>query len=759
MARTLPLVRLSGIVLPFEIIRVRTPSDSERDHFRGHVVLGFVENSKLRDVGILAEATPEVSGGHIILRAKGRVSLDSTVVDGGTDGGGASVRPQRHQAELGDPTRVKQLISRLKDSLSGTSRGKGLGGIGGLGGLGGGVLESYPGEFADILASLLVTTKERALRIQLLEGTIEKRLEIVYMLLKKMTEEESSSSAVEETYLRQLNERGAGDEIIKAVQQEIKKLSSMNELHPSYAGQVAYLGVVCTIPWNVLGEKRELTLREVRDVLNAGHFGLSDVKQRVVEYVAVLKMNASSAGSTGPILLLVGPPGTGKTSIAKSVAECIGKKFERISLGGVRDEAEIRGHRRTYIGSFPGKVVNALRKSGVSDPLILIDEVDKVATNSGRGDVSAALLELLDPEQNTAFKDHYVDLPINLSKVTFVCTANSLDTVPAPLIDRCEVVELSSYTLAEKRVIAQLHLLPNVLRQCGLGSEDLTLTKEAIDSIILEYTREAGVRGLRKMLEAVARHVVVSRVEEGIADSISHQEISEIGVSDIREILGPPRFSRPNVSACSVGSATGLVWTPVGGSCQLVECLWVPDGGGSDESPLSSRLVLTGSAGEVLHESAVIALSWLRANRDRLTGSHSNQVSLPKSSTIHIHLPAGAVPKDGPSAGITILVALFSLLTGDSVTQMMAFTGELSLLGHVLPVGGIKEKLIAAHTAGMRAVVLPEKNLLLARKCLADERLEGDLQLVPVTFADQVLEAAFHGLSSADSQCHLASRI
>lgn len=348
-----------------------------------------------------------------------------------------------------------------------------------------------------------------------------------------------------------------------------------------------------------------------------------------------------------------------------------------------------------------------------------------------------------------AFKDHFVDLPLDLSRVTFVCTANSLETVPAPLIDRCEVVELASYTVAEKRVIAQRHLLPAVLRHCGLSSGSLKLTNEAVDAIIAEYTKEAGVRGLRKVLEAIARDIVVSHVERGTESDVP---VSEVGLEQVRAIMGPPKFSRPDASTHAVGCATGLVWTPVGGLTQLVECLWVPNDDGSDVQPLSHRLVLTGSAGEVLRESAIIAMSWLRANRDRLGVRDTSNINY------HIHLPAGAVPKDGPSAGITILVALFSLQTGRTVRPMIAFTGELSLLGQVLPVGGIKEKLIAAHTAGMQTVVVPKANLSTAKRCLEDEHLDGDLQVLPVSSADQVLEAAFGALAFG-SQAQLVSRM
>ncbi len=369
-------------------------------------------------------------------------------------------------------------------------------------------------------------------------------------------------------------------------------------------------------------------------------------------------------------------------------------------------------------------------------------------THAPHSFASSALLELLDPEQNTEFKDHYVDLPLDLSKVTFICTANSLETVPAPLIDRCEVVELASYTVAEKRVIAQRHLLPAVVRQCGLISGSLKLTNEAVDVIIQEYTREAGVRGLRKVLEAIARDVVVSHVERGIMRDVT---VCEVGLKEVRAIMGPPRFSRADASTHAIGCATGLVWTPVGGLTQLVECLWVPNDNEIDVQPLSSRLILTGSAGEVLRESATIATSWLRANRDRLGVGDT-------SASYHIHLPAGAVPKDGPSAGITILVALFSLQTGQSVRPMMAFTGELSLLGQVLPVGGIKEKLIAAHTAGMQTVVLPKANYPAAKRCLEDEHLDGDLEILPVSSANQVLEAAF-GALGAETNAQLVSKM
>lgn len=767
----LPLVRVGNIVLPFSSIRIELAGE----HFawvsskRG-VCLAFGDDKNLLSkVGVLARVVEVAISsssdgpphGYCVLKTMRRVSLGDVSPE--TDA--VPLRPFR--ADLGNPAAVRRLAKRLKEMLesSGNAALKQV--------MRNVEVTAQPGDFADVIASPLFADADQDAKLVLLETSIEKRLEMVISALEKRFVATSASpspslstsphmvsssrNASADKFLAMLHERGASEETVKAVKEEIRKLASMNETHPFYSGQISYLDIVCSVPWNVIRTKRELSLGEVRHVLDSKHHGLADVKKRIVEYVAVTKMvrlqSTAPKMSPPPILLLVGPPGTGKTSIARSIAACLDKKFERVSLGGVRDEAEIRGHRRTYIGAFPGKIVNALRQTAVSDPLILIDEIDKVSRDSGRGDVSSALLELLDPEQNTTFKDHYLNLPLDVSRVTWICTANTLDTVPAPLIDRCEVVELTSYTVTEKRVIAREHLLPEVLKQCGLDGVNLRLNDETLDAMIHTYTREAGVRGLRQILDAVCRHVVVSRLEMAEAENRSPAPSSVVvALDDLHAILGPPKYSSPDHDLLArvpvQGTAIGLVWTPAGGRVQVIECISVPEEG---ETPSNAGLVLTGSAGDVLNESATIARSWLRANLDRLrmhvgsedTREHSviPNAALAFTSTIHVHLPAGAVKKDGPSAGVTILSAMFSLLSGKVIKESTAMTGELTLRGHVLPVGGIKEKLIAAHTTGIRNVIIPKRNLLEAEKCVNDEALS--LRLVPCSFADEVLAEAF----------------
>jgi len=765
-----PLVPLDDVVLPYTSVRIDLEERAEGfarwvASFSEHgkkCVLAFVRTETggsdhgavYHPVGLFARVVevsisssssngPPRDTGYCVLETHHRVAIPADAVRDVDQ----LVEPRPFKNALGNARNVKRLMARLEAMLD-TSNAtlKRL------------LRDVDP--HLDVLASVVFAGADRSEKLQLLEASTEKRLEMVVSMLERQQgrQRQHQRRPTDERaakYLAMLEERGANEETINAIKSELKKLHAMNEMHPFYSGQIAYLEVVSSIPWNVIKAKRDLSLLEVRSVLDAHHHGMGDVKKRIVEYVAVMKMlrrvNASAA-SPPPILLLVGPPGTGKTSIAKSIAACLDKKFERLSLGGVSDEAEIRGHRRTYIGSFPGRVVNALRQSGVSDPLILVDEIDKVSRDGrSRGDVSSALLELLDPEQNGRFKDHYVNLPVDVSRVTFVCTANTLDTVPAPLIDRCEVVELSSYTTAEKRAIARKYLLPDVLKQCGLDEADLRLNDEGLDALINEYTREAGVRGLRQVLDAVARHVVVSRLT---LPSVGARTASgAVSVDDLHAILGPPKYSHPKddlysspsgattgptTTPSAVGYAVGLVWTPVGGRCLVVECIDVP---GDNTSP---ALVLTGSAGDVLQESAKLVLSWLRANIQRLSPSSS----LSQASSIHLHLPAGATKKDGPSAGVTMLCAIFSLVTGRPVRPGIAFTGELSLRGHVLPVGGIKEKLIAAHVSGIRTVVIPKRNLLEANKCIADEHMH-DMRLVPVSFADDVLAEAFDGVPLA----------
>jgi ATP-dependent Lon protease len=424
-------------------------------------------------------------------------------------------------------------------------------------------------------------------------------------------------------------------------------------------------------------------------VLEEDHYGIEKVKDRILEYLAVRRLADSPRG---PILCFVGPPGVGKTSLGKSIARAMGRKFVRASLGGVRDEAEIRGHRRTYVGALPGRILQNLKTAGTRNPVFVLDEIDKVGTDY-RGDPSSALLEVLDPEQNSTFSDHYLELPFDLSKVLFIATANRTDTIPPPLLDRMEVIELPGYTLREKTHIGRRFLLPRQLEEHGLARDALDLSDEVLSAIAERYTREAGVRSLERKIAALVRKRALKVAEDGQA------ELEPIAPADLDLLLGPPEF-KPDVAERieQSGVATGMVWTPVGGDIVFVEAARMKGKPG---------LSLTGQLGDVMQESAEAALSYLRANSEAL----GIDPDIFDDAQIHIHVPSGAMKKDGPSAGVTMLVALASLLTGRPVRGDVAMTGEITLRGQVLPVGGIKEKLLAAHRAGFTQILLPRRNL------------------------------------------------
>jgi ATP-dependent Lon protease len=424
----------------------------------------------------------------------------------------------------------------------------------------------------------------------------------------------------------------------------------------------------------------------------------------------------------GPILCLIGPPGVGKTSLGKSIAKAMGREFVRISLGGVHDEAQIRGHRRTYIGALPGQIIQGMKKAGTTSPVFMLDEVDKLGSDY-RGDPSSALLEVLDPEQNNTFADHYLEIPYDLSKVVFVATANVGDTIPAPLRDRMEIIEIPGYTRNEKLSIARRHLLPKQLREHGMTAEQIDVTDEALEILIDRYTREAGVRSLERQIAAVVRGIVV-KVAEGQADGKVVVRTEE----DLRPAIGAPKFTSEVAERTEdPGVATGLAWTPVGGAILFIEATKMPGKG---------KLTLTGQLGDVMKESATAALSYVRANAERF-GIARNFVD---DSDIHIHVPAGAMPKDGPSAGVTLLTALVSLLTGIRVRHDVAMTGEITLRGRVLPIGGLKEKVLAAHRAGIKRIIVPERN----RGDLDEvpEEVKSGLEFVFATRMEQVVEAA-----------------
>ncbi len=493
------------------------------------------------------------------------------------------------------------------------------------------------------------------------------------------------------------------DEVRDAARKQLNRLRMMQPASSEYGVTRTYLETLLDIPWRDSSEDK-LNIKGARVVLDEDHYGLEKIKKRIVEYLAVRKLKNDMKG---PILCLVGPPGVGKTSLGKSIARSLGRKFIRISLGGVHDEAEIRGHRRTYVGALPGRIVQGLRKAGKANPVMMLDEIDKIGRDF-RGDPQAALLEVLDPEQNNSFSDHYVELPIDLSKVLFIATANTMDTISGPLKDRMEVIEVQGYTFQDKVQIARTFLIPKQLESHGISNHNLELTDDALASIINHHTRESGVRRLERRVADVCRAVAVRVAESIEGDAVATKEIAEAATQQVQvrvdeeslnDILGPQRYQYEVAERTSQpGVATGLAWTPVGGDILFIEATKMAMGKG--------ELMITGQLGDVMKESVRAALSFIRT-RAELYGLEPD---FTRTIDVHLHVPAGATPKDGPSAGITIFSALLSLFTNRKVRHDVAMTGEITLRGHILPVGGIKEKVLAAHRAGIRRVLLPERN-------------------------------------------------
>jgi ATP-dependent Lon protease len=486
---------------------------------------------------------------------------------------------------------------------------------------------------------------------------------------------------------RALQEAGLPEEVERQAQRELRRLERMPEGGPESGMVRTYLEWLSELPWK-LGEEKPIDIAEARRVLDEDHYALEKIKRRIVEFLAVRKLNPDGRG---PILCFVGPPGVGKTSLGQSIARATGRPFVRVSLGGVHDESEIRGHRRTYIGSLPGNIIQAIRRAGSRACVMMLDEIDKLGAGGFQGDPSSALLEVLDPEQNATFRDAYLGVPFDLSRVLFIATANQMDTVPAPLRDRMEVVTLSGYTEEEKLAIARRYLLPRQRQRNGLTEDQADITDEALAAIIRGYTREAGVRNLEREIGAVLRNVA-ARFAEGQTEPV------RIGPGDLAPILGPGRFE-PEVAdrAAMPGIATGLAWTPVGGDILFIE---------SSRMPGTGKLILTGQLGDVMKESAQAALSLLKSRAAGL----GLEPGLFERSDIHVHVPAGAIPKDGPSAGVAMFMSLASLMMGRAIDPAIAMTGEISLRGVVLPVGGIREKVVAAARAGISTVMLPARN-------------------------------------------------
>ena len=503
---------------------------------------------------------------------------------------------------------------------------------------------------------------------------------------KKLGEGEADNTAELAELHKLIDEAQMPDEVAKQANKELKRLERMSDSSAEYSMVRTYLDWLVELPWKA-PEPDDIDVAQARLVLDDDHFGLDKVKKRILEFLAVRKLKP---GGHGPILCLVGPPGVGKTSLGQSIARALGRKFVRVSLGGVHDEAEIRGHRRTYIGALPGNIIQALKKAGTRGCVMMLDEIDKLGTGV-HGDPSAAMLEVLDPEQNNTFRDNYLAVPFDLSQVIFIATANMLDTIPGPLRDRMEVLHLAGYTQEEKLEIAKRYLLQRQFEANGLSPGQLTLTDAALKGIICHYTREAGVRNLERQIGAVCRHVAV-RMAEGKVQTQS------VDAPDLSEILGQSKFeSEVALRAGMTGVATGLAWTPVGGDILFIE---------ATRTPGTGRLILTGQLGEVMKESAQAALTLVKSRALALR----LEPSAFEKADVHIHVPAGAVPKDGPSAGVAMFVALASLFTDKPVRNQVAMTGEISLRGLVLPVGGIKEKVLAALAAGIKTVMLPSRN-------------------------------------------------
>jgi len=540
---------------------------------------------------------------------------------------------------------------------------------------------------------------------------------------KELGEDEGS---VVEEYRTKIDEAGMPEEVRGQAERELRRLESMGDASGEASMIRTYLDWLVSVPWSKRSDET-LDPTGARDVLDADHAGLQDVKDRIVEYLAVRKLRQDRGipndKKSGAILTLIGPPGTGKTSIGESVARALNREFVRMSLGGIRDEAEIRGHRRTYIGALPGRLVRALRDAGTMNPVILLDEVDKVGAD-WRGDPSAALLEVLDPAQNHSFRDHYLDVELDLSEVVFIATANVADTIPGPLLDRMEVIRFDGYTVDEKTAIARGYLWPRQVERNGLREDEVSVSDDTIQLVVSEYTREAGVRQLERELGTILRKTA-TRIAAGQAEAPV-----EVDVDVVRDALGRQKFFQEAAERTAVpGVATGLAVTGTGGDVLFVEATSMGGGNGNE-------LVLTGQLGDVMKESARIALSFVHSHAEELGVEHDAF----KDKSFHVHVPAGAIPKDGPSAGITMTTALASLLSDRPVKHTVGMTGEVTLQGRVLPIGGLKQKVLAAHAAGLTDVIIPERN----RADLDDvpEDVREAMRFHPVMTLGEVLDLA-----------------
>jgi ATP-dependent Lon protease len=584
-------------------------------------------------------------------------------------------------------------------------------------------MDSVRQRYITFLELLVKAREEINIRIEVVQKVSDRvgksnREAMLREQLRVIQEElnESEGTPPDDGYRERVGQSKMPDDVRKKALAEVRKLETGGP-HNHESGVIRnYLDLLLDLPW-VTEEKKSIDIGQARKVLESHHNGLEKVKERIVQHLAVMKLKQEKQGS---ILLFAGPPGTGKTSLGRSIAEALGREYVRISLGGVRDEAEIRGHRRTYVGALPGRIIQGIKRAGTKNPVFILDEIDKLAV-SYAGDPASALLEVLDPEQNSTFSDHYLEVPYDLSDVLFIATANSLATIPAPLLDRMELIEISGYTKNEKFAIAKDHLLPEILAEHGLDPDKLRIEDEAMKVIIDTYTREAGVRWLKKQLAKTARYV-----SEKIVSGKAELPVV-VNVDMLAGILGKEPVRHEVARKDPVpGVVTGLAWTPVGGEILFIEGTFMPGTG---------KLTLTGQLGDVMKESATISLSLIRS---RLAHTENGFDFI--RSDVHIHVPSGATPKDGPSAGVTLFTALASLITGKIVDPHLAMTGEITLSGAVLPVGGIKEKVLAAHRAGIQKVILPKENERDLQDVPGDVR--GELLFVTVETVEEVLREA-----------------
>jgi len=554
---------------------------------------------------------------------------------------------------------------------------------------------------------------------------------------KELGESDDNRREIDE--LREkIDAAGMTEEVKTEAIKELNRLARISPMSPEYSVTRTYLEWMVTLPWAITSAE-PVNVQRAAEILDQDHYDLEKVKERILDYLAVLQLKPVLKG---PILCFVGPPGVGKTSLGKSIARAVGRKFARISMGGMHDEAEIRGHRRTYIGALPGQIIQGIRRAGTRDPVFMLDEVDKLGRDF-RGDPASALLEVLDPEQNSTFRDNYLDVPFDLSKVLFITTANMLDTIPEALRDRMEIIELQGYTEQEKVVIAFRYLIPRQTKENGLDDENsIRFTDEAVRYLTRRYTREAGVRSLEREIGSICRKRA-RRIAEGKTEN------PEITPERVEEFLGAPRF-RPDVEVAErtsrPGVAVGLAWTPVGGDVLFIEAGRMPGG--------NKGLIMTGQLGSVMQESVQAAFTWVRANATR----YGIDPDIFKNIDIHVHVPAGAIPKDGPSAGITMAAALLSMLTERRIRPNVAMTGEITLTGLVLPIGGVKEKVLAAKRSGVREVILPFENEVNVKEDLKSEQI-GDIELHYVRTVEEVMEIALEPRADAPTPLSLGEGV